>query len=53
MVRENQLYSVADGALRLPTGAGDLYGTRNDATNLVLQPAPTGAWRPPPRSPCR
>ena len=23
---------------------GDLYGARNDATNLVLQAAPTGAW---------
>ncbi|GIE78528.1 hypothetical protein Aph02nite_44780 [Actinoplanes philippinensis] len=45
VVRENQLYSVADGMLRLPTGVGDLYGTRNDATNLVLQPAPAGAWQ--------
>ncbi|MEU8614092.1 DUF1349 domain-containing protein, partial [Actinoplanes sp. NPDC048791] len=45
VVRENQLYSVADGTLRLPTASGDLYGTRNDATNLVLQPAPSGAWQ--------
>ena len=45
MIRENQLYSVADGTLKLPTAAGDLYGTRNDATNLVLQPAPSGAWQ--------
>ncbi|GIJ31983.1 ThuA domain-containing protein [Micromonospora sediminimaris] len=45
VVRENQLLSVSDGALRLPTGAGDLYGSRNDATNLVLQPAPSGAWQ--------
>ena len=45
MVRENQLYSVSGGALRLPTASGDLYGTRNDATNLVLQPAPSGAWQ--------
>ncbi|WP_431729896.1 ThuA domain-containing protein [Verrucosispora sp. TAA-831] len=44
VVRENQLLSVSDGALRLPTSAGDLYGSRNDATNLVLQPAPSGAW---------
>ena len=35
-----RLYSVSGGALRLPTGVGDLYGARNDATNLVLQPAP-------------
>ncbi|GAA0388160.1 hypothetical protein GCM10009541_33970 [Micromonospora gifhornensis] len=45
VVRENQLLSVSDGALRLPTGVGDLYGDRNDATNLVLQPAPSGAWQ--------
>ncbi|WP_433728814.1 ThuA domain-containing protein [Actinoplanes sp. CA-051413] len=45
VVRENQLYSVADGTLRLPTASGDLYGTRNDATNLVLQAAPGGAWQ--------
>ncbi|MER7458084.1 ThuA domain-containing protein [Micromonospora sp. NPDC126480] len=45
VVRENQLLSVSDGALRLPTAVGDLYGTRNDATNLVLQPAPSGAWQ--------
>ncbi|MFC0503485.1 ThuA domain-containing protein [Micromonospora costi] len=45
VVRENQLYSVSGGALRLPTAVGDLYGARNDATNLVLQPAPSGAWQ--------
>ncbi|RKN44375.1 ThuA domain-containing protein [Micromonospora endolithica] len=45
VVRENQFLSVGDGALRLPTGVGDLYGSRNDATNLVLQPAPSGAWQ--------
>ena len=33
------------GSLVLPTAAGDLYGSRNDATNLVLQPAPSGAWQ--------
>ncbi|WBB55102.1 ThuA domain-containing protein [Verrucosispora sp. WMMD573] len=45
VVRENQLLAVSDDALRLPTGVGDLYGSRNDATNLVLQPAPSGAWQ--------
>ncbi|MEV6815486.1 ThuA domain-containing protein [Micromonospora sp. NPDC051296] len=45
IVRENQSYSVTGGALRLPTSVGDLYGGRNDATNLVLQPAPSGAWQ--------
>ncbi|MEU0549355.1 ThuA domain-containing protein [Micromonospora sp. NPDC005979] len=44
VVRENQLYSLSGGALKLPTSVGDLYGARNDATNLVLQAAPTGAW---------
>ncbi|MCM4080993.1 ThuA domain-containing protein [Paractinoplanes hotanensis] len=45
VVRENQTFSVSGGSLRLPTGVGDLYGTRNDATNLVVQPAPAGAWQ--------
>ncbi|KXK63623.1 PKD domain-containing protein [Micromonospora rosaria] len=45
VVRENQSYAVAGGVLRLPTGVGDLYGNRNDATNLVLQPVPAGAWQ--------
>ncbi|WP_229688566.1 ThuA domain-containing protein [Micromonospora yangpuensis] len=45
-VRENpSSTSVTGGVLRLPTSAGDLYGARNDATNLVLQPAPSGAWQ--------
>ncbi|MEU8188645.1 ThuA domain-containing protein [Micromonospora carbonacea] len=45
VVRENQLYSVSGGSLRLPTASGDLYGTTNGATNLVLQPAPSGSWQ--------
>ncbi|MEO3816964.1 ThuA domain-containing protein [Plantactinospora sp. B24E8] len=45
VVRENQLYAVRDGNLALPTSVGDLYGSRNDATNLVLQPAPDGSWQ--------
>ncbi|GAB2627920.1 hypothetical protein Aab01nite_81650 [Paractinoplanes abujensis] len=45
VVRENQTFSVTGGTLRLPTAAGDLYGSRNDATNLVVQPAPAGAWQ--------
>ncbi|MEE6260404.1 ThuA domain-containing protein [Plantactinospora sonchi] len=45
VVRENQLYAVRDGNLVLPTSVGDLYGSRNDASNLVLQPAPSGAWQ--------
>ncbi|MEO3927485.1 ThuA domain-containing protein [Micromonosporaceae bacterium B7E4] len=45
VVRENQLYGVRGGSLVLPTSVGDLYGTRNDATNVVLQPAPSGSWQ--------
>lgn len=45
VVRGDQLPAVRDGTLVLPTSVGDLYGTRNDATNLVLQPAPDGAWQ--------
>ncbi len=45
IVRENQTYSVAGGALRLPTQAADLYGTRADAGNIILQPTPAGAWQ--------
>ncbi|GFJ77078.1 OmpL47-type beta-barrel domain-containing protein [Phytohabitans houttuyneae] len=45
VVRENQLYSVQGGSLVLPTSVGDLYGGTNTAENLVLQPAPSGAWQ--------
>ncbi|GIF52353.1 glucose/arabinose dehydrogenase [Asanoa ferruginea] len=45
IVRETQAYSVSGGALRLPTQAADLYGTRADAGNIVLQPTPGGAWQ--------
>ncbi|HEX6683928.1 MAG TPA: ThuA domain-containing protein, partial [Candidatus Limnocylindrales bacterium] len=45
VIRENQLYSVAGGNLLLPTAVGDLYGGRNDATNIVLQPTPGTAWQ--------
>jgi cytochrome c len=45
VLRESQTYSVSDGSLLLPTAVGDLYGTRNDATNLVLEAAPGGTWQ--------
>ncbi|MCO8271636.1 ThuA domain-containing protein [Actinoplanes sp. TRM 88003] len=45
VVRENQTFSVGGGVLKLPTAVGDLYGGTNGATNLVLQPAPGGAWQ--------
>jgi cytochrome c len=45
VIRENQLYSVSGGNLVLPTAVGDLYGGTNNATNVVLQPAPAGPWQ--------
>ncbi|GAA2360564.1 ThuA domain-containing protein [Dactylosporangium salmoneum] len=45
VVRETQALSVSGGSLHLPTSAYDLYGSTNGATNLVLQPAPSGAWQ--------
>ncbi|WP_425556788.1 ThuA domain-containing protein [Dactylosporangium darangshiense] len=45
VVREGQALSVSGGSLHLPTAAGDLYGGTNGATNLVVQPAPSGAWQ--------
>ena len=45
IIRETQTYSVSGGALLLPTAVGDLYGGRNDATNLILQDLPAGPWQ--------
>lgn len=46
VVRGNQELSVADGALKLPLTATDIYGTGNTGTpNLVLQPLPAGPWQ--------
>ncbi len=45
VVREDQNLRVQDGKLVLPTSQTDIYGTNNTGTpNLVLQPAPSGAW---------
>jgi cytochrome c len=46
IVRDNPAgRRVADGALRIDTGNGtDMYGGNTNAENLVLQPAPDGAW---------
>lgn len=42
IVREDtQLYSVADGKLKVQTGAGEVQDT---APNLFLQPIPEGSW---------
>ncbi|HEY0450851.1 ThuA domain-containing protein [Actinophytocola sp.] len=47
VVRQNQDLSVAGGRLHLPTSNTDIYGTNNSSPvpNLVLQPAPGGAWQ--------
>ncbi|MEE6273327.1 family 16 glycoside hydrolase, partial [Georgenia sp. MJ206] len=45
VVRENaETLNVEDGALVLPTGSYDMYGGNTNAENLVLRPAPEGAW---------
>ena len=45
IVRETQGgYAVSDGFLRLPTVRSDIYANMNGAPNLILQPAPSGAW---------
>ena len=36
--------TVGSGALHIPAAPGDIYGDKNDAKNLVLRAAPTGAW---------
>jgi PKD repeat protein/glucose/arabinose dehydrogenase len=45
VVRRNQDLSVSGGALRIPAAPGDIYGGRNDASNIVLRDAPDGAWQ--------
>ncbi|HWK28422.1 MAG TPA: ThuA domain-containing protein [Solirubrobacter sp.] len=45
VVRQSQALSVTDGALNIGTENGDVYGTdTNNAKNIVLRPAPSGAW---------
>jgi type 1 glutamine amidotransferase len=45
IVRENpDRYEVRDGALRITTANGDLYGAGGNVENIVLQPAPSGGW---------
>ena len=36
--------TVADGALTIEMGSGDMYEGNQTAENLILQPAPQGAW---------
>lgn len=45
VVREDRShYRVANGALEIDAVDGDLYGANTSAKNLILQPAPEGAW---------
>jgi regulation of enolase protein 1 (concanavalin A-like superfamily)/type 1 glutamine amidotransferase len=44
VVRRDQTMTVGSGALHIPAAPGDIYGDKNDAKNLVLREAPTGAW---------
>ena len=44
VIRRDQTLTVADGVLTIPAAAGDVYQTANNAKNIVLRPAPAGAW---------
>ena len=44
VVRGDSALTVGGGLLTIPTQAGDLYQTTNTAKNIVLRPAPTGAF---------
>ncbi|GAA2866875.1 ThuA domain-containing protein [Nonomuraea rubra] len=44
VIRENQDLRVADGKLVIPTSTTDIYSTGGNTPNIVLQPAPSGAW---------
>src|SRR3954452_940511 len=44
VVRQDQALSVGGGALGITTENGDVYTTSNNAHNIVLRSAPSGAW---------
>ncbi|GGL21312.1 hypothetical protein Sme01_68940 [Sphaerisporangium melleum] len=44
VIREDQNLKVVDGKLVLPTSTTDIYGAGGNTTNIVVQPAPAGAW---------
>ena len=45
MRHEPDGYAVADGKLTLPAAHGDFFGNGpNNNPNILLQPAPSGAW---------
>ena len=43
-IRGDQSSVVSGGTLQIPAQPGDIYQTRNDAKNLVVRTAPSGAW---------
>ncbi|HEY6888692.1 MAG TPA: PKD domain-containing protein, partial [Solirubrobacter sp.] len=44
VVRPDGNIVVTNGAVSIPTAAGDLYTTSNTAKNVVIRTAPSGAW---------
>jgi PKD repeat protein/type 1 glutamine amidotransferase len=44
VIRENQDLKVADGKLVIPTSTTDIYNPGGNTPNIVVQPAPSGAW---------
>ncbi len=44
VVRRDATLVVNNGAVTIPTAAGDLYQTANSAKNVVVRPAPAGAF---------
>ena len=43
-IRGDQGAVVSGGTLQIPAQPGDIYQTRNDAKNLIVRTAPSGAW---------
>ncbi|WP_218135895.1 ThuA domain-containing protein [Nonomuraea jiangxiensis] len=44
VIRENQDLKVVDGKLVIPTSLTDIYNPGGNTPNIVVQPAPSGAW---------
>ena len=44
VIRRDQTLVVGGGVVSMPTAAGDLYQTANNAKNIVLRPAPSGPF---------
>ncbi|TQS18651.1 ThuA domain-containing protein [Microbispora sp. KK1-11] len=44
VIRENQDLKVTGGNLIIPTSTTDIYSTGGNTPNIVVQPAPSGAW---------